>query len=387
MSNLSTDKNNQVHFTSEEIAQYNRQLILPEIGAEGQRKLKQARVLVVGAGGLGSPVLQYLGAAGVGTIGIVDGDVVDTSNLHRQVLYTHADVGSKKAEVARKRLLALNPHIHIIAHAEHLTRDNALDLISQYDIVADGTDNFPTRYLVNDACVLTNKINVYASIFRFEGQVAVFNYPLPNGRRSANYRDLYPTPPPPEAIPNCAESGVLGVLPGIVGSMQANEVIKLITGIGEPLIGKLFLYDAKDCRTQLIQTKRVSEVTIDGLIDYNLFCDGVADQDIKSITVEKLRQLLRENADFQLIDVREPHEHAVENLGGELIPLDTITREIQRIASNRQIIIYCQSGKRSQEAIRHLRQIINGKNLYNLEGGMAAWKQLPENKKRNGTSS
>jgi adenylyltransferase/sulfurtransferase len=352
---------------------YHRHLIMPEIGWRGQERLKQARVLVVGAGGLGAPLLQYLAAAGVGTIGIVDDDVVDVSNLHRQVLYRFDDVGKRKAEVARERLLALNPHLRIEIHTERLTSANALEIIPRYDIIADGTDNFPTRYLVNDACVLSGRVNVYASIFRFEGQVAVFNAPLPAGERSANYRDLYPTPPPPEAIPNCAESGVLGVLPGIVGSLQANEVIKLITGVGEALVGKLLLFDAKDNQMQVIQTPMTSQATIDRLVDYDLFCNNHLNSNIQHISAEKLYALLRKKADIQLIDVREPHEHEVFNLGGELIPLREITQFSKRIATGKTVVLYCQSGQRSQRAISVLAREINCEKVYNLEGGVEAY--------------
>lgn len=242
MSQLNGQSNGQ--FTKDELERYSRHLIIPEFNIEGQRKLKNAKVLVVGTGGLGSPVLLYLTAAGVGTIGIMDFDVVDESNLQRQVLFTVKDVGRPKVEVAKERLTALNPHVNFIVHNTHLNSSNALDIIKDYDVVADGTDNFPTRYLVNDACVLSGKTNVYASIFRFDGQLTVFNYTDKNGETGPNYRDLYPEPPPPGLVPSCAEGGVIGVLPGILGTLQANEVIKVITGIGEPLVGKMFLFDA-----------------------------------------------------------------------------------------------------------------------------------------------
>ena len=236
--------NDSPQLTSEELARYSRHIVIPEFNIEGQKKLKAAKVLVVGSGGLGSPLLLYLTAAGVGNIGIIDHDVVDDSNLQRQVLFTVNDIGQSKAETAKTRLQQLNPHVNFTVYNEALTSKNALRIIENYDIVADGTDNFPTRYLVNDACVLSNKINVYASIFRFEGQVSVFNFLKEDEERGPNYRDLFPTPPPPGMVPSCAEGGVLGVLPGIIGSMQASEVIKIITGIGEPLVGRLFLYDA-----------------------------------------------------------------------------------------------------------------------------------------------
>ena len=233
--------NNNIALSPPELRRYARHITIPEFGIAGQQKLKAAKVLVIGSGGLGSPVLLYLAAAGVGTIGIVDFDIVDESNLQRQVLFTVDDVGASKAQTAKKRLQALNPHIKVIVHETRFTRDNALDIIKDYDVVADGTDNFPTRYLVNDACVLSGKVNVYASIFQFEGQVSVFNYKYPDGSRGPNYRDMFPEPPPPGLVPNCAEGGVLGVLPGIIGSLQASEVIKVITGVGEPLAGRLFL--------------------------------------------------------------------------------------------------------------------------------------------------
>ena len=234
----------EIKLSPEELARYNRHIIIPEFGMEGQKRLKASKVLVIGTGGLGSPLLLYLAAAGVGTLGIVDFDVVDDSNLQRQVLYSVSDVGRSKVEAAKERLLALNPHITIHTYNEMLTSANALEIFKGYDLVADGTDNFPTRYLVNDACYLTSIPNVYASIFRFDGQVSVFNYTDKNGQTGPNYRDLYPEPPPPGLVPSCAEGGVLGVLPGIIGSLQANEVIKIITGVGDPLSGRLFAFDA-----------------------------------------------------------------------------------------------------------------------------------------------
>ena len=243
-------------FSKQELARYARHFALPDFGIEGQKKLKNSRVLVVGAGGLGCPVLLYLAAAGVGHIGIIDGDVVDDSNLQRQVLYTVADVGKSKAVAAKERLLSMNPHIDIQAFTQHFTVENALDIVSKYDVVADGTDNFPTRYLVNDACVLKGKVNVYASIFRFEGQISVFNLTQNDGERSINYRDIFPTPPPAGLIPDCAEGGVLGVLPGIIGAMQASEVIKILTNIGEPLSGRLFLFDAQTFTAKSLKIKK-----------------------------------------------------------------------------------------------------------------------------------
>ena len=319
-----------VQFTKEELARYNRHIIIPEFGMESQQKLKAAKVLVVGSGGLGSPVLLYLAAAGVGTIGIVDYDVVDDSNLQRQILFGVESVGKPKVEAARQRLLALNPHLHIQLHNTQLNSQNALEIIKDYDVVADGTDNFPTRYLVNDACVLLEKPNVYASIFQFEGQVSVFNYTNANNVTGPNYRDLYPTPPPPGLVPSCAEGGVLGVLPGIIGSMQASEVIKVITGIGETLSGRFFIFDALNFETRTFKISKRKDNPISGenptitaLIDYEQFCGmrAVEEKPIKEISAKDLYDWQVKGEKFQLIDVREPHEYDIVNIGGELIPL------------------------------------------------------------------
>jgi molybdopterin/thiamine biosynthesis adenylyltransferase len=301
-------------FTKAELNRYARHFVLPEFGMEGQKKLKASSVLVVGAGGLGCPLLLYLSAAGVGRIGIVDDDVVDESNLQRQVLYTVDDLGQSKAATAKKKLLALNPHIQVDVYQERFLPDNALELVSKYDIVADGTDNFPTRYLVNDACVLSDKINVYASIFRFEGQVSVFNYLNEDGTRGPNYRDIFPDPPPPDLVPNCAEGGVLGVLPGIIGSIQANEVIKVLTGIGEPLSGRLFLFDTAGFSTRTLKIRKNPKLEIKDLSFYEEYC--MSDQThIKEIDVSALKKWMAEGEDFQLIDVREPYEYEVANMG------------------------------------------------------------------------
>ncbi|MDX1943167.1 MAG: ThiF family adenylyltransferase [Saprospiraceae bacterium] len=378
---MNTIKNNTrpaSEFSLEEKTFYARHLVLPELGLEGQLLLKAARVLVVGAGGLGSPLLWYLAAAGVGHIGIVDGDVVDISNLHRQVLYTIHDLGQSKAEVAQKRLQALNPHIQIQIFPTFLTNENALEIIHQFDIVADGTDNFPTRYLINDACILANKVNVYASIFKFEGQVSVFNQLLPDGTRSPNYRDLYPTPPAPDAVPNCAESGVLGVLPGIIGCIQANEVLKIITNIGEILTGKILIFDAITSSTQIIKIKKnIDNASIINLIDYEAFCDVIPLNRIQSMSAAQLYDLQKSNADFQLIDVREPHEYAQDHLiGGELIPLREITKNLHKISREKIVIFYCQTGKRSKEAINFLIKKDINPHLYNLEGGIIAFQNI-----------
>lgn len=358
-----------------EMARYARHLAIPEFSVEGQKKLKAGRVLVVGSGGLGSPLLLYLAAAGVGHIGIVDFDTVDESNLQRQVLFTVDDVGKPKAEVARQRLLALNPYLDIQVFREAFTRENARELIRDYDVVADGTDNFPTRYLVNDACVLAGKVNVYASIFRFEGQVSVFNYRYPDGSRGPNYRDMFPEPPPPGMVPNCAEGGVLGVLPGIIGSMQASEVIKVLTGIGEPLAGRLFLFDAASFTARVLRVPRNPDIVIRELIDYDQFC-GVgpgSHEPVPEMTVLELKDLIDKAGNFQLIDVREPYERDIASLGGELIPLAKIREAAGRIAKDKTVVFYCRSGRRSAEAIRLLQQEFGFDNLFNLKDGILAW--------------
>ncbi len=359
--------------SAEELRRYARHLALPEFGRAGQEKAKQASVLVVGAGGLGSPMLLYLAAAGIGRIGIVDFDRVDETNLQRQVLYTMDDIGQPKAVVARRKLLALNPFIEVEVYEEQLTSDNALRIISQYGIVADGTDNFPTRYLVNDACVLAGKANVYASIFRFEGQVSVFNFLHEDGSRGPNYRDLFPAPPPPELVPNCAEGGVLGVLPGIIGSMQANEVIKIATGTGEPLSGKLFLFDASSFTSRILKVRKNPDLVIEKLIDYEQFCAPRPEAPVPAITARELKRMMDEGVDFQLIDVREPYEYEIANLGGLLIPPAGISAAEGRISRGKQVVLHCRSGKRSAEAIRQLQQLYGFDNLYNLEGGILAW--------------
>lgn len=374
----------QTTFSREELERYSRHLIIPEFNIEGQRKLKESRVLVIGSGGLGSPLLLYLAAAGIGTIGVVDFDNVDTSNLQRQVLFTMAEVGKPKAEAAAERIKALNPHVQVVVHATKLTSENALDIIRQYDVIADGTDNFATRYLVNDACVLLGKVNVYASIYRFEGQASVFNYRNSDGSRGPNYRDLFPTPPPPGLVPSCAEGGVIGVLPGIMGSIQANEVIKVISGVGEPLVGRLFLFDAASFETRTVKVYKDRRNPLNGdaptqtgLIDYQEFC-GVTEQKkeeaaIKEIDVHAFDVLRRSGESFQLIDVREPYEYAIAQMEGELIPLKSISEFAHRIPKDRKVIVHCRSGVRSAKAIRELEEKFGFDNLYNLKGGILAW--------------
>ncbi len=367
----------EVQFSKDELERYSRHLIIPEFNIEGQRKLKAAKVLVVGTGGLGSPLLLYLTAAGVGNIGILDFDVVDDSNLQRQVLFTVDDVGKPKAEAAKARLQKLNPHVNFTVHNEMLTSHNALDIVKNYDVVADGTDNFPTRYLVNDACVMLDKTNVYASIFRFEGQVSVFNHKGKDGVNGPHYRDLFPSPPPPGLVPSCSEGGVIGVLPGIIGSLQANEVIKVVTGVGDPLAGRLFLFDALTFETRtmkVMKNKNTPEIT--ELIDYEMFCglkDPAAQESaVKEISVSDLYQWQTEGKDFQLIDVREPYEYEIANLDGELIPLAEVEEQSSKISSDKDVVVHCRSGKRSADAIRLLEKQ-GFTNLYNLKGGILAW--------------
>lgn len=359
-------------FTKAELNRYARHFVLPEFGMEGQEKLKSSSVLVVGAGGLGCPLLLYLSAAGVGRIGIVDDDVVDESNLQRQVLYTVRDLGKSKAETAKEKLSALNPHIQIDVYKERFLPENALELVSKYDIVADGTDNFPTRYLVNDACVLSDKINVYASIFRFEGQVSVFNYLNEDGSRGPNYRDIFPDPPPPELVPNCAEGGVLGVLPGIIGSIQANEVIKVLTGIGEPLSGRLFLFDTASFTTRTLKIRKNPDLKIKDLSFYEEYCMP-GQTHIKEIDASALQKWINEGEEFQLIDVREPYEYEIDNMGGDLIPLGEILQQADRIDRNKKVVVHCKMGGRSAQAIEQLERQFGFTNLYNLKGGIEAW--------------
>ncbi len=374
----------EIQFSKNELERYSRHLIIPEFNIEGQKKLKAAKILIVGTGGLGAPLIQYLAAAGVGTLGIVDFDVVDESNLQRQVLFTMEDIGRPKVEVARERVLAQNPYIEVIAYREQLTSENALEIIRDYDLVADGTDNFPTRYLVNDACVLLGKPNVYASIFRFEGQVSVFNYTDKEGTLGPNYRDLFPNPPPPGLVPSCAEGGVIGVLPGIIGSLQANEVIKVITGVGDTLSGKLFLFDALTFETRTLKVYRDEDNPLNGktptlfeLIDYDQFCglrslESNTDK-VKEITVQELQELNESGSDFQLIDVREQFEYEVANLDGELIPLRSLIENADKISHDKKVVLHCRSGQRSADAIVLLEEKYGFQNLYNLKGGILAY--------------
>jgi molybdopterin/thiamine biosynthesis adenylyltransferase/rhodanese-related sulfurtransferase len=372
------------NLTKEEVKRYQRHLVLKGFGPDAQLKLKEAKVLVVGAGGLGCPALLYLAAAGIGTIGILDADSLDVSNLQRQVLYTGEDIGKSKAIAASERLQRLNPLPTYNTHNTRISSANALSIITNYDVVVDGTDNFPTRYLLNDACVILGKPLVYGSILEFEGQVAVLNQRLNDGSFSPNYRDLFPQPPPPEAVPNCEQAGVLGVLPGIIGSMQANEVIKLLTGFGETLAGKLLIFDSADMSQTIIKfADKGLRGTIKTLIDYEDFC-GISrgknkslntnePQSMKEVTAQELKDLKDSGADFQLIDVREPYEYDICNLEGELIPMSEIPANVDKIAKDKKVVIHCRSGKRSGDMLLWLEKNHGFENLYNLKGGILAW--------------
>ena len=347
--------------SKEEKTQYSRHLILNEIGTAGQEQLKKAKVLVIGAGGLGCPVLQYLCAAGVGTIGIIDHDVVDQSNLQRQILYTHNDIGKYKASVAASRLALLNPYIHFNTYLETLSRDNAIELFSKYDIIVDGSDNFPTRYLVNDAAVLTNKPVVFGSIFKFEGQVSVFNYI--NG---PTYRCLYPNPPQAKAVPNCSEIGVLGVLPGIIGAFQANEVLKMVCKIGTPLSGKLLAFNALSMQQHVFSFKKNERIVITTLDkDYSSFC-GVSSK-LQDITYNAYRA---QTTNYNLLDVRTYAERDKFHIGGLHIPLDELKERYNEIPQDKPLVVYCASGMRSQAAISFLFEENFNANLVNLKNGL-----------------
>ena len=369
-----------VDLSKDEIFRYSRHLLIPEVGMPGQKALKAASVLIVGAGGLGSPAAMYLAAAGVGRIGIVDFDVVDLTNLQRQLLHTTQDIGRPKAESARETIRELNPQVDVQIFTSQITSGNALDILSGYDIILDGTDNFPTRYLINDACVLLGKPNIYGSVFRFDGQVSVF-YPKGGG---PCYRCLYPVPPPPGIVPSCAEGGVLGVLPGIIGSFQALEAIKLIIGRGEQLIGKLLLVDALNMKFHELTLKKNPECpacgdtpTIHTLIDYEDFCgmtreggNGTGAED--DITVEELKSRIDAGESIFLLDVREPQEHAICHLESILIPRNELPNRVSELDSSKEIIVYCKTGNRSAQAIKLLREM-GFKKLRNLAGGIDAW--------------
>jgi adenylyltransferase/sulfurtransferase len=367
--------------TNEEILRYSRHLIMPEVGMDGQLKIKAAKVLCIGAGGLGSPLALYLAAAGVGTMGLVDFDIVDFTNLQRQIIHTTADVGRPKLQSAAEKIKAMNPEVQLRPFETRLTSENALDIFRQFDLVVDGTDNFATRYLVNDACVLTGKANVYGSIFRFEGQVSVFA--TENG---PCYRCVYPEPPPPGLVPSCAEGGVLGVLPGLVGVMQATEAIKLILGSGDPLIGRLLLVDALGMKFRELKLRKDPDCpvcgknrTITKLIDYEQFC-GIRGEEkpvenankLPEISVEELKRRRDAGEDLFILDVREPHEYQICNLGGYLIPLNDLPKRVHELDSSREIIAHCKMGGRSAKAVDFLRQAGFTK-VKNLTGGITAW--------------
>jgi len=368
--------------TTDDLGRYSRHLILPEVGMEGQQKLKAAQVLCVGTGGLGSPLALYLAAAGIGTLGLVDFDVVDASNLQRQIIHSTKDIGRKKLDSAAEKLNALNPALKIVKHDTMLSSANALEILKDYDIVADGTDNFPTRYLVNDACVLLGKPNVYGSIFRFEGQASVFAT-----KEGPCYRCLYPEPPPPGLVPSCAEGGVLGILPGLVGVIQATEVIKLILGNGSPLIGRLLLVDALNMRFRELKLRKNSECPVCGenptvteLIDYQNFCGIVPEtpqeasvkNGIPQITVKELKRRIDAGENVQLIDVREPYEFQIAQIGGKLIPQNDVPQRLAEIDRDREVVVHCRSGARSQRIAEFLKQA-GYPRVVNLAGGILAW--------------
>src|SRR3984957_10660292 len=374
--------------TTDDLSRYSRHLILPEVGMEGQQKLKAARVLCVGTGGLGSPLALYLTAAGIGTLGLVDFDVVDSSNLQRQIIHSTKDIGRKKIDSAEEKLSALNPAINIVKHETMLSSANALDILKDYDVVADGTDNFPTRYLVNDACVLLGIPNVYGSIFRFEGQASVFAT-----ESGPCYRCLYPEPPPPGLVPSCAEGGVLGILPGLGGVIQATETIKLILGQGDPLIGRLLLVDALGMKFRELKLRKNPECpvcgphrTITKLIDYDEFCGirGVeaapaTGGSLSDISVEELKKKLDNKEDIFVLDVREPHEYQICNLNGYLIPLGDLPKRVSELDSSREIVAHCKMGGRSAKAVAFLQQAGFTK-VHNLTGGITAWAERIDTK-------
>ncbi len=378
MLNLDTST---VTLSRDEMERFSRHLILPEVGLEGQKRLKAGKVLCIGTGGLGSPLLLYLAAAGVGRLGIVDFDVVDASNLQRQVIHSTSGVGQLKIESAKQRILEINPHCQVDLYNTRLQASNALEIFSDYDIVVDGTDNFPTRYLVNDACVLTGKPNVYGSIFRFEGQATVFNY-----EDGPNYRDLYPEPPPPGLVPSCAEGGVLGILPGIIGVIQATETVKILLGQGTTLSGRLLLYDSlKMSFRELKLRKNPDTPPITGLIDYEQFCgipqaqaeEAKGADEIPTLSVADLKARIDGGQDFVLVDVRNPNEYEIAQIpGSQLIPLPDIESgsgvdQVRQLVNGSELIVHCKSGVRSAKALGILKQAgISGKNL---QGGILAW--------------
>ncbi len=366
--------------TRDEVARYSRHLIIPDLGVDGQKRLKNARVLVIGAGGLGAPALLYLAAAGVGTIGIVDFDVVDESNLQRQIIHGTADVGRPKAQSARDSIAAINPLVEVRLHEFRLQASNAVELFEQYDLILDGTDNFATRYLVNDAAVLAGKPYIWGSIYRFEGQVSVFWEDAPGGV-GLNYRDLYPEPPPPGTVPSCAEGGVLGIICASIASVMGTEAIKLITGIGEPLLGRLMIYDALEMTYRTITIRKdpseASRPKITELIDYEAFCGVVPEEAGETITPQQLRELLDSGKELALIDVREPAEWDINHIeGAQLIPKSLLTSAagLAKLPHDRKAVLYCKTGVRSAEALAALKQA-GFSDAVHLKGGIAAWAQ------------
>ncbi len=373
--------NGAIELSNEEIARYSRHLIMPEVALDGQKQLKAAKVLTVGTGGLGSPLALYLAAAGVGTIGIVDFDVVDESNLQRQIIHGTSDVGRPKVQSAYDRLKDINPNVEVRVHEEALTSENALEIFEDYDVIVDGTDNFPTRYLVNDACVLLGKPNVYGSIFRFAGQASVFY-----AEAGPCYRCLYPEPPPPGLVPSCAEGGVLGILPGAIGTIQATETIKLILGIGEPLIGRLMLYDALGMSFREMKLRKDPNCPVCGenptvteLIDYQEFCGipqaeaAEEENGVPEISVSDLKQKMDAGENINVLDVREPHEYEVANIGAKLIPLGELPERLIEVESDGgEIAVLCRSGARSARAVKLMQDTGFGK-VYNVKGGILAW--------------
>ena len=364
-------------FSQDEIRRYSRHLILPEFGARGQKKLKASRVLVVGAGGLGSPAAMYLAAAGAGTLGIVDFDIVDHSNLQRQILHGTPDVGRPKIDSAVDKLRALNPEVKVVPHPVHLTSENALELFKDYDVILDGTDNFATRYLINDACVLLGRPNVSASVFRFEGQISIFA-----AKGGPCYRCLYPEPPPPGLVPSCGEGGVLGIVPGVVGTLQATETIKLLAGLGEPLIGRLLLFDALEMTFRQLKVRKSPTCALCGpspsitrLIDYEHFCGTRAPPPgtVNDVTPTWLQERLNGKEPLQLIDVREPGEREINQIDGStFIPLADLKTRYTELSKTQDIVVFCKVGERSAKAVELL-QRIGFTRVFNLAGGVARW--------------
>ncbi|WP_323755900.1 molybdopterin-synthase adenylyltransferase MoeB [Roseivirga sp.] len=368
--------------SKEELIRYNRQIILPDFGTEGQEKLKSSSVLVIGAGGLGIPNLSYLAAAGVGRIGLVEFDEISLSNLQRQVIYKTDQAGESKGKSAVKVIQELNPNVKVTHFETRLDAENALAIIRDFDLVVDGSDNLPTRYLVNDACVLLGKPLVYAAVFRYEGQVSVFNAQRKDGSRGPNYRDLFPTPPPPEMVPSCNEGGVFGALTGIIGAMQANEAIKLLAGLGIRLDGRLFLFDSQYFTTRFLNVKLNPENPVSGvnptitkLIDYEAFC-GISEtkNEGDEITVQELHRMIESGNPPFILDVREPYEYAISNLKGLNIPLFELGAELDQLSQNETMVIHCKSGQRSRKALELLKKEGFSK-LKNLKGGILAWQK------------